>query len=121
MFTKETAESFCSQILECGILDVRFAIDLYNINDIDLDYDELKSNFGEVNINTVIYDGIYKTAEKFIDENETVIKKILNIGDLDEYRSYNDLYEIFTNFIDSHLRFKDERIQNLFEQSRYEV
>lgn len=121
MFTKEIAVDFCSKVLECWYSDAEFAIDLYTINDIDLDYDELKSNFWEVNINTVIYDWIYKTAEKFLDENQDEIKKILNVWNLDEYRSYNDLYEIYTNYMDSHLRFKDERIQALFEQSRFEV
>lgn len=121
MFAKETAESFCAQILRCWVLDVRFTIDLYNNNDLDLDYDELLSEHWEVCINTIIYDWIYKVAEKFIEENESEIKAILNVWNLDEYRSYNDFYEIYTNYIDSHLRFKDERIQTLFEQSRFEV
>ncbi|TAA74135.1 MAG: hypothetical protein CDV28_1389 [Candidatus Electronema aureum] len=36
-----------------------------------------------------------------------------------EYIAENELYEIYTNYLDSHLWFKDQEIQNLFENSKY--
>ena len=121
MSSRETAESLCSQILECWFLDVKYAIDLANSNNLEIDYEDLKSNYWTVNINTIIYDLIYRIAETFISENEIVIKQILNIWDLNEYRNNSEMYEIYTNYIDSHLWFKDERIQTLFDQSIFEV
>lgn len=121
MFSQETAENFCAQILYCGVGDIKFAIDFYNRHKLDFNYDVLKSNYWEVTIDTIIYDWLYQSSEKFIDEYEIQIKQILNVFDLNEYRNYNDLYEIYANSVASSISFIDERIQALFEQSRYEV
>jgi hypothetical protein len=110
-----------AQLLKCWNDDIYYLIDFCEKNDFELDIEDIQANFWEINVNTLIYSWIYTLAEKFIQENEMHIKEILNVFHLDEYRNYNDLYEIYTNFTDSYLWFKDERIQNLFNQSRYEV
>jgi len=69
----------------------------------------------------LIYVALHQIAEEFIAENQEEICSILEITDLDEYVSNNDLYETFTNCMDSHLRFRDEEIQELFEKSKYQV
>lgn len=117
----ESAISLLSQLLECGYSDVIFTLELSHNNKIEIDVQEIKSNYWDININIINYDLIYKIAEEFIRENQSQIEDILNVKNLSEYRDNNELYEIFTNYIDSHLWFKNEDIQNLFEQSRYEI
>lgn len=120
----ESKTSLLSQLLDCWYLDINFLIDLCNNNDIEIDLDDIKSNYWEININIIIYDVIRQIAEKFIDDNREEITKILELWEywnLDDYMSSNDLYEIFTNYIDSHLWFHDEKIQDLFEKSKYQV
>lgn len=110
-----------AQILQCGYSDVQFLIDLCEKNEIDLDIDDIKSNYWDMNVNILIYDAIQQIANRFFDEYKNQIEEILNIRNLEQYRSENDVYEIYTNYLDSHLWFKDEKVQALFEQSRYEV
>jgi hypothetical protein len=112
--------SIIADLLDCGYLDVEFILRLLN-NWVNIDKQELINNYWNATAQIIIYDLIFQIAEKFIEENESEIKAILNVLDLDEYRSYNELYEIYTNYIDSHLWFKDEKIQALFEQSKFEV
>jgi hypothetical protein len=105
-------------------LDVNFLTNLINENNIDIDLDDIRSNYWELNINVIIYEVIRQIAEQFIQENKDEILEILDLWEfwnLDDYMSSNDIYEIFTNYIDSHLRFNDEKIQALFEKSKYQV
>ena len=43
-------------------------------------------------------------AQNFIEENEEL------------FEEYSDEYQIFTNYFDSHIRFKDEEVQEVFER-----
>ncbi len=117
----ESAISLLSQLLECWYSDVTYTLELSNNNKIEIDTQEIKNNYWDLNINLIIYDLIYKIAEEFIRDNQSQIEDILNVKNLSEYRDNNELYEIFTNYIDSHLWFKNQDIQNLFEQSRFDV
>ena len=67
----------------------------------------------------MIYEALDQIAQQFIEENEEEISHILKVEDLNN--EDNELYEIFTNYLDSNLRFKDEKIQELFENSKYQV
>lgn len=72
----------------------------------------------------MIYEVIRLIAERFIEEYREEVSKILDLWEywkLDEYRSYHDLYEIYTNYMDSHLWFSNDKIQDLFEKSKYQV
>lgn len=120
----ESKTTLLSQLLDCGYLDINFYIDLCNNNDIEIDLDDIRSNYWDLNINIMIYESIRQIAEKFIEENRDDISIILDLWEywnLDNYISYHDLYEIYTNYIDSHLWFYDEKIQELFEKSEYQV
>ncbi|MCI5165520.1 MAG: hypothetical protein D3903_05360 [Candidatus Electrothrix sp. GM3_4] len=72
-----------------------------------------------MDINKAIDYVIEEIADKFIEENEKEICRILEVQDLDMYKSENEMYEIFTNFIDSHLMFCNDNIQAIFEKSKY--
>jgi hypothetical protein len=120
----ESKTSLLCQILDCGYLDIDFLVDLFDSNDIDIDVEDVRSNYGDINVNILIYETIRQIAENFIDEHRDEIDEILELGEnenLNNYMSYHDLYEIYTNFMDSHLRFFNDRIQNLFEKSKYQV
>ena len=118
----ETKTSLLCDLLECGYLDINYLTDLLDNNNIEIDLQDLKANYGELNINWIIYDVIFQIAEKFIQENQEQIEKILDLWEfwnIYDYMSSHDIYEIFTNYIDSHLRFNDEKIQELFDKSEY--
>jgi hypothetical protein len=120
----ESKTSLLCQILDCWYLDINFLMDLCDNNEIDIDVDDIKSNYWDININLMIYESIRQIAEKFIEEYREEISIILDLWDywnLDEYISYHDLYEIYTNYMDSHLWFSNDKIQELFENSKYQV
>ena len=120
----ETKTSLLCDLLECGYLDINYLTDLLDDNNIEIDLQDLKANYWALNINWIIYDVIFQIAEKFIEENQDEIEKILDLWEfwnLYDYMSSHDIYEIYTNYIDSHLRFKDEAILDLFENSKYQV
>lgn len=84
--------------------------------------DDIKFNYGFLDFNLIVYDVFRQIAEKFIAENIEEISKILELKsplELDEYMYKNDLYEIYTNYIDSHLWFHNEEIQELFENQKH--
>jgi len=117
----DTKTYLLCELLRCGCLDVYYLSDLCDKNDIELDIECIRQEYWKININILIYNVLYQIAEEFIAENQEEICNILEITDLNEYISNNDLYETFINCIDSHLRFKDEEIQALFEKSKYQV
>lgn len=72
----------------------------------------------------MIYESIRMIGEMFIEEYKDDISLILELnfdGTLEDYMSYHDLYEIYTNYMDSHLWFLNEKIQELFGKSKYQV
>lgn len=62
---------------------------------------------------------IEQIAEEFIEKNEKKICRILEVTNLNRYRAENEMYQIFTNYLDSHLWFYNEKIQEIFENSKY--
>lgn len=120
----ESKTSLLCQILDCGYLDINFLIDLCDNNEIDIDVEDIKSNYWDININLIIYETIRQIAENFINDYKEEISKILELWEfwnLEDYMSYHEIYEIYTNYMDSHLWFKDDKIQNLFENSKYQA
>lgn len=117
----------CS-LLNCGYLDVNFIIDLIDNNNLEIDLDEIISNWlihdNWINCNLVIYELIEKIAYEFINKYELKIKKYLWLKskeNLIDYIQEIDMFEIYTNYIDSHLWFKNDNIQTLFDKSDYRV
>lgn len=100
-----------TQILECWYLDVKFLNELLENYKIDLDIEDIKSNFWKIDINTLIYSALEEVKNQFIDENQEKIEKLwFDINDLD--------YEIYTNYIDSHIWFNENQIDDLYEEWR---
>lgn len=46
----ESKTSLLCQILDCWFLDINFLIDLCDKNEIDIDIDDIKSNYWDINI-----------------------------------------------------------------------
>lgn len=120
----KTELSLLCELLECGYLDIKFLVDLIdnnNIENYDYDLQEIILIYW-YNINWIIYNVLQIIANKFIWEHENEIKKILGLLDshnLEEYQSENELYEIYTNYMDSHLWFINDDIQDMFWNSDY--
>lgn len=100
-----------TQLLNCWYLDVDFLDDLICEFWIDIDIDDLKKRFWNdtININTLIYETYEKVKDKFLNENKEFIEKI-SWCNICEFEDYN----IFTNCIDSSIRFNNNEIQSLF-------
>lgn len=99
-------------------------MDLCDRNEYDIDIDDIRSNYWKIDVNILIYEAIRTIAQLFIDEFTEEISLILELQfdwTLEDYMSYHDLYEIYTNYMDSHLWFYNEKIQELFEKSKYQV
>lgn len=112
------SSSIVSQILECWFLDVDFLEDLTREFDIDLDIENIKQEFWKINLNLLVYKVYDEVKNKFLTEYKEEIENILwekleNISDFEDY-------EIFTNYLDSHLWFNNEEIENLFQLWRSE-
>lgn len=115
-------DRFLIEIFECWILDLQFFFWLLqNLEDHDLylDTQEVLQEYGNFHLNTFISEALYLLAECFLKKYQHKISEMLNIWDFDRYREENELYETYTNLLDSHLWFHNEKIQNLFENSEF--
>lgn len=120
----ETKTSLLCDLLECGYLDINYLTDLLDNNKIEIDLQDLKSNYWVLNFNWIVYDVINQIAERFIHDNQEEIEKILDLWEywnIYDYMNSHEIYEVYTNYIDSHLWFKDDKIQDLFDKSEYQV
>lgn len=113
---------FLAGLLECWVLDLQFLlslIDKIDENNIYLDTQKVLQEYWNYNLNSFIAEAFYILAEWFIKKYQHKISEMLNIWDFDRYREENELYEIYTNLLDSHIWFHNEKIQNLFENSEF--
>lgn len=98
-------------ILECVYLDINFLNDLLDTYNIELDIDEIRSNFWKIDVNILIYETFEIIKNQFIEENQEKIEELwFDIYELD--------YQIYTNYMDSHLWFNDNQIDDLFQEWR---
>lgn len=105
-----------SDLLSCWYLDLQFLDELLWAYCIDLDIEELNLRFWKVdNINILIYEAYEQIKNMFIEENEIVILALW--FDTEDFEEWNE-YEIFTNYLDSHLRFNDESLEELYQNWR---
>lgn len=106
---KDTLITAFSAITKSWYLDVGFLIE--KIDEYDLDLSEIVENI-EMNfwkeyitdINYLIYEALSQIAYKFIEENPELFK------------TESDEFEIFTNYMDSHIWFESETVQSEFER-----
>ncbi len=90
-------------------LDVKYLVELIEEHNLDVDdiAENIEFNFWKefkADINYFIYEALSQIANKFIE---------LNI-ELFEYES--DEFEIYTNYMDSHIWFSSEKVQSEFER-----
>jgi len=98
-------------LLECGYLDINFLDDLLEQYNISLDFDDIKSNYWKIDINILIFSALEEVKNQFIESNKDKIEELwFDINDLD--------YEIYTNYIDSHIWFNDNQIDDLYQEWR---
>ena len=117
----DTAIYLLTQILNWGYSDVDFLLKLCENNGLELDIEDITMTYWKADINILIYDAIQQVAYKFFSEYQQQIEQLLNIGNLDLYMSENEIYEIYVNYLDSHLWIKHEKVQALFESSRFTI
>lgn len=113
---------FLAELLECWVLDLQFLlslIDKIDENDIYLDSQKVLQEWWNYNLNSFIHEAFYILAEWFLKKYQHKISEMLNIWDFDRYREENELYETYTNLLDSHIWFHNEKIQNLFENFEF--
>ncbi len=117
---------FISELLECGTLDVEYlerVFETCNVNYIEIDVQEVLSSYGSMHINNFISECCYKLAEWFLKTHQSQIEELLNISDFERYReeNYDEIYEIYVNYLDSHIWFKNDKIQSLYENSSFYI
>jgi len=95
-------------ILGAWYLDLKYLVNLIDENNLDFDevYENVEMNFWKeftTDINYFIYEALSQIAYRFISSNKEFFKE------------YSDEFEIYTNFMDSHIWFIDEEVQSKFE------
>lgn len=98
-----------TNILDGGYLDLKYLAD--TIEEYKLSVDEIVESVEQdfwkeciTQINYLIYVALTMVAQKFIDGNQKLFEEKSNE------------YEIFTNYLDSHVYFEDEEVQREFER-----
>ena len=96
-------------LLWAWYLDVEFLVNLIEEQELDFDeiYENVEMNFWKEydrNINYFIYEALSQVAYKFIDSHKGLFKL------------ESDEFEIYTNYMDSHMRFVSEAVQAEFER-----
>ena len=90
-------------------LDLKFLVNLLDEHKIDFDnvMDSIEDNFWKdikLEFNTIVYEVLNTVASKFIEKNPEL------------FTNHDDEFEIYTNFMDSHIYFTDEDVQSEFER-----
>ena len=96
-------------LLWAWYLDIQFLVNLIEEQELDFDeiYENVQMNFWKEfdrNINYFIYEALSQVAYKFIDSHKEL------------FEDESDEFEIYTNYMDSHIRFTSEIIQSEFER-----
>lgn len=118
---RKQTELLC-QILNCEPLDVNYLCELLEKNTIEIS-DCIRywdNGIDLLDFNVIIYEAMEIIAKRFIINYENDIKIILGLPtDKLLYESDcidNELYEIYTNFLDSHIYFFNDEINRLFQE-----
>lgn len=96
-------------LLGAWYLDLRYLVDLLDENNIDFDdiIESIQFNCWEdvkLEINLIIYEVLTTIANEFISNNSKL------------FEDETDEFEIFTNYMDSHIYFKSDIVHNEFER-----
>ena len=94
-------------VLDAWYLDLEYLVNLIDKQNLSFDeiYENVEMNFWKecININYFIYEALSQVAYKFIEANQ----KLCN--------AKSDEFEIYTNYMDSHIWFTNEELQSKFE------
>lgn len=90
-------------------LDVKFLVEVVEKYSLDIDTisENIEFNFWKefkADINYFIYEALSQVAYKFIDSNKEL------------FDTESDEFEIYTNYMDSHIWFTSEIVQSKFER-----
>ncbi len=106
---KEILLEITTNILDGWYLDLEYLTN--TIEEYKLAVDEIVESVEQdfwkeyvTQINYLIYMALTMVAQKFIEENEKL------------FEDKSNEYEIFTNYLDSHVYFEDEEVQREFER-----
>ena len=96
-------------LLWAWYLDVEFLVNLIEEQELDFDeiYENVEMNFWKEfdrNINYFIHEALSQVAYRFIDFHKEL------------FELESDEFEIYTNYMDSHVRFVSEPVQAEFER-----
>ena len=96
-------------LLKAWYSDVEFLVNLIDEHKLDFDeiYENVEMNFWkeiQFDINYYIYEALSLIAYKFINSNKKLFKK------------ESDEFQIYTNYLDSHIYFTSQRVQYKFER-----
>lgn len=96
-------------LLGAWYLDLKFLVELLDEHNIDFDdvIESIECNFWQdykLDINTIIYEVLSTIAYKFISKNSSM------------FENESDEFEIYTNYMDSHIYFTSQKAQNEFEK-----
>lgn len=96
-------------LLWAWYLDVEFLVNLIEEQELDFDeiYENVEMNFWkefDCNINYFIYEALSQVAYRFIDSHKEL------------FELESDEFEIYTNYMDSHVWFVSEAVQAEFER-----
>lgn len=118
---EEIIRDLLYQILGCGWRDLDFisSISYKDWNKIEIDIDEIRSEHGVINANTITYSQLYKLVHLFIQKYQQKIEEILGINDIYWYMSEHDIFSIYVNYFDSSVSFENSDLQALFDNSEY--
>lgn len=98
-----------------GFLDIQFFENLINEFSLDLDYENIIQEFWQTNINIFILSAYEEIKNMFINQNSEEIQKIIE-------KDPNEVdYQVFTNYLDSHLCFNNEEVEELFQDWRSKI
>lgn len=106
-------KSLLCSILQCGYLDIIFFENLLKEFNLELDYPNIAENHWKLSLNILITSAYLQIKDNFIAANSTEIQRIIEGAD-----PYDIDFTIFTNYLDSHLWFKDEKVEELFQSWR---
>lgn len=107
-----------AEILSCWYLDVNFLLNLLQKceeNDLYIDINEIHETYGRYHVNFLIREAFELLVQKFFQKYKNQIEEILEIENLEEFNS-SELYELYTNYLDSFVDFKNEKLNSLFEK-----
>lgn len=106
---KDTLISALSAITKSWYLDIEFLLNIAEEHHLDLAdiIENVEMNFWKEPvsyINYLIYEALSQIAYKFIENNPKL------------FETESDEFEIFTNYMDSHIWFNSEKVQTEFER-----